>query len=27
VLVTLEKDIFELLGLPWREAWQRNCPS
>ena len=26
-VVMLEKDVFELLGLPWREPWQRNCPS
>lgn len=24
--VKSERDIFELLEIPWREAWQRNCP-
>lgn len=20
-----EKDVFDALGLPWREPWERNC--
>lgn len=23
--VKTEQDVFELLGLPWLEAWERNC--
>ena len=24
--VETQRDVFELLGLPYREPWERDCP-